>query len=711
MKSNFIKRIYLSLFVVALMLFSTAFIMIGYSSVKEAHASSKVMINVDTLSYDKYSLPNGVAGKTYPVFSCSAVDGDGNEISDIAVLIYNPDGELVPICDNRFSTDNIGYYMLVYKATNGVTETLETLRVKVVDNSAYTAPYYIFNSNVVSNTNTGLQVALYEGEYGGGNGELKISSQIEYNGDYNPSQLTIENYGLYDYFIPTVAGNYTVTYTVKDIVGGEGRVSKVITVTDSKKPIMREPSVQASAIVNEKISLPDTEAIVYANGKQVYVPVKVFVNTTDVTESMNYIPKEKGMISIRYEAVNNLVADGQTEVYEQILSVVDTADNLTAELPYIVNSFSLVNFNAAYRENSLTQQNNIFVLSAQNAGEAIAKFRVPLPYSSVSMRFGVDAITNVSTSISFKLTDSFNSEKSVTVSLKVNEIDNKKVDVYVAGEFIATIEKNLVSPTNYDESTFDFVIDYTTDVLTEKVSGKEICKVTTYDNGKVFSGFDSGKVYMALSASEVASDFTFKISQICEQSISSSLEDTGNPNFDISENFDPYQRVEYMSDVTIEPVKAFDLMDEDVIVSVSIVSPDRKEIYYNADFTSAYTFKIEQNGNYNVVYEAVDSSGNFKQLKCFLMVVDRTAPVIEAPEIKDKVKVGDTLKLPEVVATDNSGDEQIVSWIYVTYGNYERVTIVDGSYTFEKKGTYLIKYGAEDYAGNFTVLTYTVVCD
>lgn len=53
-------------------------------------------------------------------------------------------------------------------------------------------------------------------------------------------------------------------------------------------------------------------------------------------------------------------------------------------------------------------------------------------------------------------------------------------------------------------------------------------------------------------------------------------------------------------------------------------------------------------------------------------------------------------------AVDTAGN---VAWEY-----FERI-LPYNKYKFEKAGVYEVKYGAEDDAGNFTVITYTVVCE
>ena len=52
---------------------------------------TSVDIQIDTLSYAADNLPNGIIGKSYPVFEMSATDNWGNAVDNVETLVFAPD--------------------------------------------------------------------------------------------------------------------------------------------------------------------------------------------------------------------------------------------------------------------------------------------------------------------------------------------------------------------------------------------------------------------------------------------------------------------------------------------------------------------------------------------------------------------------------------------------------------------------------------------
>ncbi len=699
------KRAYVSLFGGTLLCVAACFL--ASSHIVSANADEKIIIDVDTLSYNVNILPKGVEGKSYPVFDCTAVDGDGNEVKDIDVTVYNPAKELLAIKDNRFDTPSVGKYSIVYKATKGKVEEKMELVVTVVEQSNYTAPYYTFSDEIVSSSYTGEQVLLYDGVYGGGNGELTLSCQLAYEGAYTAQEAKIENFGVCDYFLPTAEGKYTVKYSVTDIVGETVSAQKEIVVTDSSAPIMRQPVIATSGVVGQKISFENTEAIVYVDGKEIYVPVKVYVGDTEVTSAMSYTPESKGAYTVRYEAVNPFAAEQNLSKYEQEVQVVDLEESEENKLPFIENYFKLDGMEGFWRaepENTADKQEgleyDVYVLKADgSAADVSAAFATKLPVQYASMRFGVDDLNAAFGGISLAYVDSVNGEQKISIELKKN-VTAATVDVYVSGKYKASIKS--------ESYIFCFEVDEKTGVLTETVSGTEICRLSAYDNGKEFVGFESRYVYLCLAANAVDSNFGFKLYEISTLNVNGSTYDNGKPLFIDADKLSSILNVEFGAQLQLQGVSAFDLYSTEVQVTAKVTSPSGI-ILYNEAVTEDSVITLTEHGDYKLVYRAVDASGNYREIVGAIIITDRYAPIMSEVSLPTTVKVGETVTFPEATVTDNA-TEEVVSWIYVTTEDYQKLMITKGQYTFKKAGTYLVKYGAEDESGNITVITYTVVC-
>ena len=92
--------------------------------------------------------------------------------------------------------------------------------------------------------------------------------------------------------------------------------------------------------------------------------------------------------------------------------------------------------------------------------------------------------------------------------------------------------------------------------------------------------------------------------------------------------------------------------------------------------------------------------------------MDRVSPIVSSlPTLsfKTTVKVGETYSFPTVEFKDNYS-EDLTTYIYITYGNYQKVIVKNNEFTFEKEGLYVVKYGAVDAMGNTTVVTFTIEC-
>ncbi len=708
MKIHFTKKLPVSL-LGGVFLFAAAGIFCA-SDFTRAVANEKITIDIDTLSYNENILPQGVEGKSYPVFACEAVDGEGNDVKDIDVVVYNPQKEMVPIKDNRFSTDLVGKYSIVYKASKGLTEETTSLTVTVVSESQYNAPYYTFDENIVSACATGEQVALYGGMYGGGNGELLVSAELAYEGSYAEQVPEIENYGLYDYFVPTVEGTYTVKYSVTDIVGEKVTEEKEIVVSDSLAPIMRQPSIATSGLVGEKISFAYTDAIVYVDGKQIYVPVKVYVDDTDVTAAMAYTPESKGVYTVKYEAVN--VLDGAQTVanYQQQVKVFDATENYQNKTPYIENYF---NFNGLEGEWIASPDSDadkvegieydVYLLKASGSATNVsASFKTPIPAQYANMKIALDDITAAFSNLYITYTDSIDGEKQITICLRKNTENSEAIDVYVSGVYKTTLDTDI----------FCFAIDCETGILTNSINENtvsEICEIACYDNGKRFDGFENGNVYMSISAEEVNDSFVLKLYAICTQNISGVTSDNGKPFFIVPDNFSKVVNAEYGREYKLQQLSAFDLYSTKVDVKAIIVAPDNTKVF-DGIIDEDSTIMLSQYGKYTITYRAIDSSDNFREMKCAIIITDREAPTISKVSLPSTVKVGATLTLPTATVSDNA-TENVVNWVYIICPDYQKVRNDTTEYTFTEAGTYFIKYGAEDDAGNITVITYTVVCE
>ena len=663
---------------------------------------SSVDIRVDTLAYLADDLPNGVEGKSYPIFEAVATDNLGGKVDNVDVIVYAPDGKLLPMVNGRFETATVGEYAIVYTATSGAYSAQKSLKVVVIDEDEYTAPYLLVNDTLDTTVYTGEQVFLPDSEYGRGIGDLQLNVAVDYLGAYNQEGTPTQDFFGQKYFIPNAEGEYVVIYTVTDIVGTVVTVETGVSVQDAVSPIISIPSVMKLAHVGETVAFPVAEAKLYHNGEVIYVPVKVYVNDEEITETMSYSPQAVGEYAVKYVA-ENVFDKQQTSSYEYTMQAIEATKE-----SFVDNYMYLDGLTTFYREAEANGLEGIvYLLSADGSKErAEMQFKTPLHEQYLSVELGVETEYSNFEELYVTFTDSENAEEQVEIKLLENR--KKQVEMYVNGRYVSTLDKSFtVKGESFDSSKFQFVFDPATNEIQDGEM-KVLTKVEYTADGKPFKGFSSGKAYLSVKADKIAGETHIKLYRIATMVISNIMADRGTPLFINRADFADSFRADINDTVRVSSLEAFDLYDGTASVTTKITSPTGKTLF-DGTLTEDYFFTATEYGTYTIDYTAFDRARNAKKKKAVIDIVDRIPPMIEAPELPTTVTVGTEFTFPAATVTDNLGEE-CITWVYVTNENYGKPQVLERKYTFEEEGTYVIKYGAMDKTGNMTVVEYTVVC-
>lgn len=663
---------------------------------------NSVELHIDTHSYTIEELPNGVEGKTYPVFEVTATDNLGGVVDNVEVLVYNPSGELLPIVDGRFSTETTGTYKIAYTAALGGYNAQQTLEIAVLEAESYAAPFIQLSDTSEIETYTGEQVWLPTSKYGKGIGELSLSVAVDYLGVYQQKTPIVSSFGDQQYFIPEAEGEYVVTYMLSDLVGTEIKAEIPVSVEDCLKPIMTEPAEIKLAHVGETVAIPVSEAKLYYKGELIYVPVKVYVGEEEVTDTMSYQPEEVGEYTVKYVAQN--VFDGQySTAYEYSMRVVEP----DAE-SYVDNYLYLDGLTTFYREaDEDGLEGVVYLLKADGTKEsAEMQFKKPIHEQYLSVELGVETEYSNFDELYVTFTDSENAEERIEIKL----LENKKaqVEMYVNGRYVKTLDKSFtVKGESFDTAKVQFVFDPATNEIGDGNMGI-LTKVEYTEDGKPFEGFSSGKAYLSVKANGIEGECHIKLYRIASMVISNIATDRGAPLYLARPDFADSFRADINDTVKVSSLEAFDLFDYNVSMTTKIVSPTDKTIF-DGTLTEDYYFTVTEYGVYNIEYTAYDSARNAKKKKAVIDVVDRIPPMIVAPELPTRVTVGTEFSFENAVVSDNYS-ENCLTWIYVINENYGTPQVLENKYTFKKEGTYVIKYGAADETGNITVVEYTIIC-
>lgn len=669
-------------------------------STVRASAAENVVLSVDTMGFGRSELPNGYAGKTYPVFAFTATDGNGRQVADAQATVFDPSGNVLPVKNGRFDTEAEGEYTIEYLARKGSDVATDSLQINVLSASAYSAPTYTVNEDIVDVADTGNVIFLPEGTLNGENVTLNVS--VEYDGLY-ACDPQIEERAETAYFTPEAEGDYIITYTLTDFVGGRVEAEKVITVFDSDVPVLRVPSVSKVAHVGEESKYPIAEAVLYRDGAKIYVPVKTSVGNTDITESMTYTPTEAGTYTVKYTAAN-VYDKEKVSVSEQVVTVYgeDEADSM-----YAARYFAFNNMQMGYRTESDGKENFVATLSAVAAGESSGfHFKTPLRQEYLSVLLGADGADSAFGAVQICFTDSKYSDERISIVLRENA--EKRIDVFVNGNKVTEWNKTFTGEAEeYSQSSFTVGYDAVKRSLVDE-NGETIISLSAYENGKVFRGFTSGSAYLSVEMQDVTEESAMKLYRIAGQTISDAPADTLDPLLIYRDGFMRIQNADIGETVTIGNIEAFDLFSPAPTLTATVTSPSGKKVY-NGDIRSNVSFTAEEYGVYYVEYAARDSAGRERSIRAVVQVIDRIAPEIKIGKYLGDVKQGEEYTLSAAEFTDNYS-ETITGWISVSYENSAEEFVQNGKYTFKKAGVYTVTYGATDAAGNRTLVSYTVNC-
>lgn len=693
-------------------LFVISMVGAGYFIVNASNTVvTDIVLTVDYSPYESEDLPIGIAGESYAVFNATAIDNSGNSVTDIDVLVRDPDGKLLLIENNRFKTEKTGEYTIIYTAKYLSLNAFETVKVRVTETGEkieYKADERIKTQGVV-----GQRFSVYQGTYGGGVGELDFDMQVlDENGNAIELSVAKDSY----FFIPLTSGEYKITYTITDFVGQIKHHQISFVISDSLEPVFSVPAISKVARMGDKVTFPIADAKVYVGGKEYYLPVKIYCDEVDVTDEKAVIFETAGKHIVKYVAQNlfdenyNATQTFEVTVYDPSVVLYPTPDIDYEEYARYIDSFMFLdNFVPSYSEMPDAEDYmGVYVLNADdNKDYASFEFKTKIYKEFLSVKLGSEDGADFS-AITFKFTDSKNANDSVSVTFKeiITEEDDVVVAVYVADvlkkTFATTFKNFLVGGLNllYNDELKSITDD----------TGEKIVDLDFFDDGRVFTGFKSEKAYLSFSISGITAPVRIKLSSIAQSNITGSFIDLGSPLFVTDAKFRDVISADIGDVVTLVKVKAFDLLDENVNVKLTVKDPEGEKVY-EGNGSEDYKLTVLNSGTYSVEYTASDTRGNSKSKKASVYVADRIPPVIEVKAIPKSVSVGTEIELSDYKVTDNvTEQEDIQTYIYVVYENYQKKMLSD-KYKFEKVGEYVIRYVAYDADTNCTIVEFKVLCN
>ena len=672
--------------------------------------SKNVKINVDTFGYSENSLPQATVDREYPVFEATAYDNYGFKMSAVNVAIYDPDGNPTLLKNGRFTPTKEGRYSIVYTASNAYITGSKTIYVEV--GTEYDPPIYLVSDEIVSETTVGQKISLYEGRTAGGIGEIAVVRTVT----FGETEIPTYNFGKEDYFYPVQSGDYIVKYTVTDQIGNSGTFEKVISVSDGFVPVMEIPNFSKVNLVGRTVNLPRVSATVHKDEISCFVPVEVYFDETDITDTLTYTPQSAGTHTVKYVA-KSVAGEEYDAVYEVDIQVNDPTSqtNSGKTLPFVDNYFWVDGFNKGYSDKA-------YRLAADGSvATASAQFLTALPQDLLNLTFSITAKKagtnneilsyNNFEQVRVRFTDSEMANEEIMLTLeRYTWGGTENVGLYVNGKFISRYDTEF-------GGTQDKKFAYSYDP--EKLElldgdGNVLTKLTGNSQGEAFTGFTSGRVYVTIECVGITGNTELKIDSIGSQMMMSNATDKTGPvligaNDTISGSKTVYVNEKY----EFATLRAFDVLDgeyRDVFVSIQ---KGGNFILVSQKLGKDSSFVFEEVGSYKVTYSARDAGGTLTSREVNVVVKDFVSPVIQVDNVPTSVKVGEAVTIPTATASDDSSSpEKITLYAYITNPNGVRKLIREEenyTYTFTHVGTYVLRYVAIDDSGNESVKEFIII--
>ena len=488
-------------------------------------------------------------------------------------------------------------------------------------------------------------------------------------------------------------GTYSINYAYSDIFYG-GEIAAEVSVVPNALPKFESDKLYTNRyyIKNAEYSLLNVKARNYtASGSEV-VNTKTYVSY-DEGDYIEIDPKKfvvEGNSTIQFKTV--CVSNENVYVESDVREIVDVGysdDNAVEIAKYFVGSMPV------------TIEDRVPLLTASSS-DAHFEFINPLVFSQFGLGFEIpltsDGRKQSATSVTITLTDYFDADNKYEI-----EISGRN------GRYAAVV--------NGESYSLDG--DWNGVKVPIKISGGVLLIGTR--NIEAVNKFTSDLCFMSVKFDGVSSGFKVKVSEICNQSLTTISTDS----IKVSDSAAPYVYAELPDEVgslgqeiIISKPYATDVLSPSSYEKLSVTvlksgaygdepakDVNGRELSGITDFESEIKLVLSDYGEYTIIYNYVDGRGNGKNtslLYRIVTVVDIEAPVLNL-ENEDKtvnVSIGETFK-PKFTVTDNfTAEEELLVYYIVKDSNENFVMITTSDITITKAGKYTIIVYVVDEAYN-----------
>jgi len=593
----------------------------------------------------------------------------------------------IDVYNNRFLPTTSGQYSIVYTSkdySGNITEKIVTVEIL----NSLPKFSYEFEEELIVDYLVGKKLVVPSGVAAGGSGITDATVVL-----FNSKNEKIDMDG----FVFTEAGEYTLIVALEDFLGRKQQITYPIAVSIGEAPILYDVTVPKYMLNGSTYHLPKVEAVDYSTGNEMqpttWIEVTYGNNTTKLDGNV-YQPtilEKTANITVSYVAKNS---DGKETRKSYPVTVLDVDDE---------SGINKIGYFKQSNISSATATGNYIEFVTNKDGASI-DFANPVIANNLGLEFYVPAEKNKFDGLKITYTDSQSTDVSVSIYVKKNSTVGEtswfncgSEDVAIFGNF-------------YDKTRTGFMLSYNNNSLyfIDKNTGVTLDKVLTDDNGKAFTGFPSGKVYITYTFVGVAGESALQIYAIGNQGFDDGTTDRVAPQLQLLSELPA--TADIGKPIAVPMAIAADVLNPEVEITLTI-KLGSKTLYTGA-ITEGYEYTPTEYGEYQFIY-TVKAGNRSTPVPYVVRVKDKIAPVLELlSDVPTKAKLGQLITLPKANTSDNEATD-IRVWIFVAEPNGKLYALDAGSNSvaFSKKGKHTITYYIEDNYGNYVYHKFAITVE
>lgn len=668
---------------------------------KEISDEKDPVISVDTEGNEE--VPAGIVDYPYPLFPVTVFDEIDGEMSGAQIAVYKGTKEEGDVYASGFSgeltsfiPDSEGKYTFTYTA-----EDLAGRRTEKVFETEIRKPwgdlYYRPDGEFPDSAKVGEKIELPGGTAENGSGKVTVVTSVKRIGD--ETEIALSDGA----FTPKEQGVYNVTVRCTDYLRREYTLSRKIVVKESDTPVIEEPFVPRYVVSGKPVIFEDFKAYDYfstpgypreTNRKsiRIYNEEGVLLAEPDYADR-SYVPDISfgNKIIVEYRAACVYDAE-KISVFRKTVEVL--------EIEEVGNYF--------YDESGNTsmlpgETSVVYKTETDGAGRVFVN---ALPAEGFSFTFTVPLEYNRFDSVAVWLEDAADPRIKVKLSVCKNASDSNSIysKLYVNDKGEAAD----ILGSFYETTNNFFIIGLQGRSITDASSGV-IMSVSETVYGQRFEGFPSGKIYLSFTMEGVEGESAVEVNRVINQMISDIDDDYIRPVIIVSEEVKRDRH--YGEEVKIPAAKAMDVLDQKVVLTVSVTDKRGNYLVKDSAILSDLYFTARSYGVYKIEYKAVDSRGNISTQTYSVEILDEVKPemTIEG-NLPSTVKRGEKVKLPSAIVTDNVSVNLRADIFVIEESG--KMNVVDGDeYVFSQKGKYIVRYFCRDDEYNFVIRDFVITVE